>query len=105
MRLFHFASDWDHNLKKTYQYDSIFSLCKKRRCFFKLPGLTSTMIIGARTQAGRVSFYDHTPTLPDGSVAGAIHINRFASIADQVTLQLFGDHDQKNLHEPAAVNC
>jgi virginiamycin A acetyltransferase len=53
--------------------------------------------IGAMTYTGNIIIYDFSSTRTDGSAPGFILIKRYTSIADQVTIQLFGDHDYKKI--------
>ncbi|CAM8656401.1 hypothetical protein MCEMSEM47_01888 [Burkholderiales bacterium] len=64
---------------------------------YKLPNSESTLRVGAGSYFSRINIYDFSTTLPAGSVAGRIEIKRFSSIADQVTLQLFGDHNYESV--------
>jgi carbonic anhydrase/acetyltransferase-like protein (isoleucine patch superfamily) len=66
---------------------------KEHDTSYNFNGSTTKMTIGAMTYTGVVNVYDFATTLPHGSASGSIQIKRFSSIADQVTLQIFGDHD------------
>ena len=60
---------------------------------YEFPQSSTKMTIGAMSYTGQLNIYDFSTTRPYGSAPGFIQIKRFSSIADQVTLQIFGDHD------------
>jgi virginiamycin A acetyltransferase len=76
----------------------VFSHAAKDHDFtYNLNGSTTKIVIGAMSYTGDVGIYDYAPTRPNGSAPGLIQIKRFSSIADQVVIQLYGDHNYKNV--------
>ena len=60
---------------------------------YKFPNSKTTLCFGAGSYSSNLKIYDYAPSLPDGSESGAISIGRYTSIADQVSIHLFGAHD------------
>lgn len=60
---------------------------------YYIPNSTTQFKIGAASYANNLKIYDFFPSKPFGSESGTIEIKRYTSIADQVTIHLFGSHD------------
>ena len=60
---------------------------------YELPNSSTTLSIGAGSYSNNLKICDFSPSRPYGSEAGTIEIKRFTSIADQVSIHLFGNHD------------
>jgi len=60
---------------------------------YKIPNSTTTLNIGAASYSSNLKIYDYAPSRPYGSEQGTIDIKRYTSIADQVSIHLFGNHD------------
>ena len=53
--------------------------------------------IGALSYAGRLHLYDYLDTMPAGQEPGFIEIGKCCSLGDKITMQVYGDHDYRNV--------
>ena len=64
---------------------------------YNIPNSSTVVNIGLASYSNNLRLYDFSPSRPNGSESGVIDIGRYTSIADQVSIHLFGNHDYQKV--------